>query len=86
MLVISCTVDFGASGAPILSFVEGEPRVVSVVSAKAESMGRPVSLGADVEGRSTCCSPWPSPGAPETPDAGDPGRMGSGGLGQVLRP
>jgi V8-like Glu-specific endopeptidase len=51
MLVISCTVDFGASGAPILSFVEGEPRVVSVVSAKAEAMGRPVSLGADIEGQ-----------------------------------
>jgi V8-like Glu-specific endopeptidase len=51
MLVISCTVDFGASGAPILSFADGEPRVVSVVSAKAESMGRPVSLGADVDGQ-----------------------------------
>jgi len=51
MLVISCTVDFGASGAPILSFVEGKPRVVSVVSAKAEAMGRPVSLGADIEGQ-----------------------------------
>ena len=50
MIVISCTVDFGASGAPILSFVDGEPRVVSVVSAKAEAMGRPVSLGADIEG------------------------------------
>ena len=50
MLVISCEVDFGASGAPVLSFVDGEPRVVSVVSAKAEAMGRPVSLGADVEG------------------------------------
>lgn len=50
MLVISCTVDFGASGAPILSFTEGEPRVVSVVSAKAEAMGRPVSLGTDLEG------------------------------------
>jgi hypothetical protein len=50
MLVISCTVDFGASGAPILSFAEGRAKVVSVVSAKAEAMGRPVSLGADVEG------------------------------------
>lgn len=50
MLVISCTVDFGASGAPILSFANGEPRVVSVVSAKAEAMGRPVSLGTDLEG------------------------------------
>lgn len=50
MLIISCTVDFGASGAPILSFEGGEPRVVSVVSAKAESRGRPVSLGADIDG------------------------------------
>lgn len=50
MLVISCTVDFGASGAPILTFVDGRPRVVSVVSAKAEASGRPVSLGADIEG------------------------------------
>jgi V8-like Glu-specific endopeptidase len=50
MLVISCTVDFGASGAPILSFAEGAPRLVSVVSAKAQSSGRPVSLGVDLEG------------------------------------
>ena len=50
MLVISCTVDFGASGAPILTFAEGTPRVVSVVSAKAQSSGRPVSLGVDIEG------------------------------------
>jgi V8-like Glu-specific endopeptidase len=50
MLVISCTVDFGASGAPILTFTDGHAQLVSVVSAKAEAMGRPVSLGADVEG------------------------------------
>lgn len=49
MLVISCTVDFGASGAPILTFPGGEPQIVSVVSAKAEAMGRPVSLGTDLE-------------------------------------
>lgn len=49
MLVISCTVDFGSSGAPILSFKGGEPRIVSVVSAKAEAMGQPVSLGTDLE-------------------------------------
>jgi protease YdgD len=51
MLVISCTVDFGASGAPILSFADGQPQIVSVVSAKAESAGRPVSLGADIQGQ-----------------------------------
>ena len=50
MIVISCTVDFGASGAPILSFAEGRPTIVSVVSAKAEAMGRPVSLGVDIDG------------------------------------
>jgi V8-like Glu-specific endopeptidase len=50
MLVVSCPVDFGASGAPILSFEDGGPRIVSVVSAKAEAMGRPVSLGADIDG------------------------------------
>ena len=50
MIVISCSVDFGASGAPILSFSDGQPRIVSVVSAKAESMGRPVALGVDIDG------------------------------------
>lgn len=50
MLVVSCPVDFGASGAPILFYSEGEQRIVSVVSAKAEAMGRDVSLGADVDG------------------------------------
>ena len=49
MLIITCSVDFGSSGAPILTFTNGEPRVVSVVSAKAEAMGRPVSLGTDLE-------------------------------------
>lgn len=50
MLVVSCPVDFGASGAPILAYESGTPRIVSVVSAKAEAMGRPVSLGADIDG------------------------------------
>lgn len=50
MIVISCSVDFGASGAPILSFADGQPRIVSVVSAKAESMGQPVALGVDIDG------------------------------------
>lgn len=45
VLVMSCDVDFGASGAPIFSFEGGEPRVVSVVSAMAEVEGRKVSLG-----------------------------------------
>lgn len=45
VLVMSCDVDFGSSGAPVFSFDEGTPRIVSVVSAKAEVDGDQVSLG-----------------------------------------
>lgn len=47
MLVLSCAVDFGASGSPVFSFDENDtPRIVSVVSAKAQANGQPVSLAA----------------------------------------
>jgi V8-like Glu-specific endopeptidase len=45
VLVTSCSVDFGSSGAPIFTFQHGEPHIVSVVSAKAEVDGEKVSLG-----------------------------------------
>ena len=45
VLVMSCDVDFGSSGAPIFSFEDGTPRIVSVVSAKAEVRGTRVALG-----------------------------------------
>ncbi|NIZ60268.1 trypsin [Sedimentitalea sp. CY04] len=45
VLVMSCDVDFGSSGAPVFSFDNGTPRIVSVVSAKAEVDGEQVSLG-----------------------------------------
>lgn len=45
ILVTSCSVDFGSSGAPIFVFIEGRPHIVSVVSAKAEIDGANVSLG-----------------------------------------
>lgn len=48
-LILSCSVDFGSSGAPIFVMEGGEPRIVSVVSAKAEVRGRPVSLGTALE-------------------------------------
>lgn len=48
-LVLSCDVDFGSSGAPIFAEVNGEPRIVSVVSAKAEVRGRRVALGTNLE-------------------------------------
>jgi hypothetical protein len=46
VLIMSCDVDFGSSGAPVFSFDGGKPRIVSVVSAKAEVDGQRVSLGA----------------------------------------
>lgn len=45
VLVLSCEVDFGASGAPIFSMQYGTPRIVSVISAKAEMQSRKVALG-----------------------------------------
>ncbi|MFK7880954.1 trypsin-like serine peptidase [Roseobacter sp.] len=45
VLVTSCAVDFGSSGAPIFIYVNGKARIVSVVSAKAEIEGTNVSLG-----------------------------------------
>ncbi|WP_375698079.1 trypsin-like serine peptidase [Pseudophaeobacter sp. TrK17] len=45
-LVMSCLVDFGASGAPVLQVNPGRsPTLVSVVSAKAAMGNRPVSIG-----------------------------------------
>ena len=48
-LILSCEVDFGSSGAPIFADVDGEPQIVSVVSAKAMVQGRKVSLGTNLE-------------------------------------
>lgn len=45
MLVTSCTVDSGSSGAPIFVVKDGEVQIVSIVSAKAEVDGQEVSLG-----------------------------------------
>ncbi|WP_299552573.1 trypsin-like serine protease [uncultured Tateyamaria sp.] len=45
LLVTSCSVEFGSSGAPIFVIDEGRAQIVSVVSAKAEVDGEAVSLG-----------------------------------------
>lgn len=47
--VLSCNVDFGASGAPVFVMDGGVPRVVAVVSAKANWDGQKVALAAGVE-------------------------------------
>ena len=49
VLVLSCDVDFGASGAPIFAYKDGKPQIVSVVSAMAETRGRQVSLGTNLQ-------------------------------------
>lgn len=50
ILVLSCSVDFGSSGAPVFAMFNGEVRVVSVISAKAQWEGRQVALAAVMEG------------------------------------
>ncbi|MEM6741243.1 MAG: trypsin-like serine protease [Pseudomonadota bacterium] len=42
--MLSCSVDFGASGAPVFRFGAEGPVIVSVVSAKADARGERVSL------------------------------------------
>jgi protease YdgD len=50
VLVLSCDVDFGSSGSPVFMMENGVPRIVSVISAKAEADGKPVSLGTSLQG------------------------------------
>ncbi|UYV37513.1 trypsin-like serine protease [Rhodobacteraceae bacterium D3-12] len=49
VLIMSCDVDLGSSGAPVFSFEGGEPKIVSVVSAMAEVGGERVSLGTQLQ-------------------------------------
>ncbi len=49
VLVMSCDVDFGSSGAPVFTFEGNMPRIVSVVSAKAEVEGTRVALGTQLD-------------------------------------
>jgi len=48
VVVLSCNVDFGASGAPIFVVGPAGPSIVSVVSAKAETDGRKVALASEL--------------------------------------
>lgn len=49
VVVMSCDVDFGSSGAPVFSFDGDQARIVSVISAKAEVSGQRVALGMQLE-------------------------------------
>ena len=48
VLVMDCNVNFGASGSPVFRFENGQPRLVSIISAMAEVDGRDVSLAPDL--------------------------------------
>ena len=45
VLLMSCSIDFGASGAPVFKVENGEAHIVSVVSAMADAGGKRISLG-----------------------------------------
>lgn len=45
VLIMSCDVNFGSSGAPVFTFSDNRPRIVSVVAAKAVMNGRNVAIG-----------------------------------------
>lgn len=49
IIVTSCSVDFGASGAPIFVWEDGQFKIASIVSAKAELDDIDVSLGVSLE-------------------------------------
>lgn len=51
IVVFSCDVDFGSSGAPIFALRDGKMKIVSVVSAKADVDGERVALGSVLTGR-----------------------------------
>lgn len=49
-LVLSCSISFGSSGAPVFTAGEDGPRLASVVAAMATMEGRPVALATPLDG------------------------------------
>ena len=50
VLVTSCDVDFGSSGAPVFDMSGATPRIVSVISAKAKFQGSKVAVSTALDG------------------------------------
>lgn len=49
VVVMTCDIDFGASGAPVFMVRDGQPMIVSVISAMAHMGGSKVSLGTSLQ-------------------------------------
>lgn len=49
VLVMTCSVDYGASGSPVIVYTGGRPQVASIVSAMADMNGTLVSLGTSLD-------------------------------------
>ena len=89
MVVLSCDVDFGASGAPIFDMAGGVPRLVSVVAAKAEMTGQKVALGTQIDealGLLTTMIEAPAPAGGGLPQIGGNAGPGASGAAKFLRP
>ncbi|MBR3370180.1 MAG: trypsin-like peptidase domain-containing protein [Rhodobacteraceae bacterium] len=95
VLVMSCSVDFGSSGAPVFTMHNGQARIVSVVSAKGDATmgGRDVevSFGATLGARLDVLRAALAQGdrrfmrVPDGTDTG-PRQMSAGGGARFLRP
>jgi len=79
IVVFSCDVDFGSSGAPIFALRDGKMKIVSVVSAKADVDGKRVALGSVLTGRIEELQAELDAGAPTTRVSGGTVRTLSGG-------
>ena len=85
VLVMSCDVDFGSSGAPVFSMANGVPQIVSVVSAKAEVNGERVSLGTDLAEIQPLLAELQNGGGYDLPDAPRSNRITIGKSGSPSR-
>ena len=99
VLMMSCSVDFGASGAPVFGMSQGRPHIVSVVSAKGTGhiggVTRPISLGVSLGPRLDALRAaldagdrrFIQPPVPVTnPTTSQPRSMSAGGGARFLRP
>ncbi len=67
MMVLSCAVDFGASGAPVFTVTDGAVAVVSVISAKAQMDGKAVALAVPLAAPLARLQSEMAKGSPVTP-------------------